>query len=48
MLAQFRRFVVPEDQDYWMYQDPSAYDVKLENETSKKVKEIRKSAVAKI
>ena len=36
MLAQFRRFVVPEDQDYRIYQYPSAYDVKLAKETSRK------------
>ena len=35
-LPKLRRFVVPEDQDYWMYQDPSSEDVKLEKETSKK------------
>ena len=35
-LANFRRFVVPEDQYYWMYQDPSIEDIKPEKETSKK------------
>ena len=47
-LAKFRRFVVPEDQDYWMYQDPSEDDVKIEKETSKKRKEIREAAADKI
>ena len=47
-LAKFHPFVVPEDQDYWMYQDPSAEDVKFAKKTSKKRKEIQQSAVAKI
>ena len=33
-LAKFRRFAVPEDQDYWIYQYPSAEHIKLANETS--------------
>ena len=48
MLAKFRRFVVPEDQNYWMYQDPSEEDIKLAKNTSEKGKEIRKSTVSKI
>ena len=35
MLAKFRRFVVPEDQNYWMYQDPSEEYIKLVKETFK-------------
>ena len=35
-LAKFRRFVVPEDQYYWMYQDLSAEYIKLLREKYKK------------
>ena len=35
-LAKFFQFVVLEDQDCCTYQDPSADDVKLAKETSKK------------
>ena len=35
-IVKFHRFVVPKYQDYWMYQDPSADDVKLAKEMSKK------------
>ena len=37
-LAKFRRFAVPKNQYYWMYQDPSADYVKLAKEASKKRK----------
>ena len=37
-LAKLRRFLVPEDQDYWMYQDPLEEDIKLAKDTSKKKK----------
>ena len=47
-LANFRRFVVPEDQDYWLYQDLSAEDIKLSKDTSKYIKQIWKSAFSKI
>ena len=47
-LAKFQLFVVPEEQDCWMYQDPSADDVKLAKDKSKKRKEIRESTVSKI
>ena len=33
-LIKFHRFVVSKDQYYWMYQYPSADDVKLSDETS--------------
>ena len=35
-LAKFRRFVVPEDQDYCMYKDPSGKGIKLANYVSLK------------
>ena len=47
-LAKFRRFVVPKYQDYWMYQYPSAEDIKLAKETSKKRNEMQKSTVANV
>ena len=34
-LEKFRRFVFPEDQDYWMYQDPPEEYIKLAKDISK-------------
>ena len=48
MLAKFQFCVVPEDQNYWMYQDPSIEYIKLAKDTSKKRKEIRQYTVSKI
>ena len=36
MLKKFHSFVFLEDQDYWMYQELSAYDIKLAKGTSEK------------
>ena len=36
VLENFRSFVFPEDQYYWMYRDPSSEDIKLAKKTSLK------------
>ena len=40
-LEKFRQIIFPEDQDYRMYQDPSADNVKITKEMSKKGEVIR-------
>ena len=35
-IEKFHRFVVLENQYYWIYQDPAAEDIKLSKVTSKK------------
>ena len=38
MFEKFHYFVVPEDQHFWIYQDPPSEYIKLANETFKKGK----------
>ena len=47
-LAKFRLLDVPEDQDHWMYQDPSVDNVIIAKDVSDKIGEIRESAVSRI
>ena len=46
--AKFRRFIVPEEQYEWMYQDPPAEDIKITKDTSKRIKEIWQYTISKI